>query len=137
MTIDEFLRQRIAEDEATARSCPPWPWRVSTLQDETAAHDEQTYADETVSAFDGICVAVPFALSARQTRAVRDHLVAHDPARVLAECAAKRAIVAEHHPVDPCDAHDGATMRTATCDTLLHMASVYADHPDYDEAWRL
>lgn len=63
-------------------------------------------------------------------------------ARVLAEVAAKRAIVALHggrapYFVDPCDAHDGATMETVTCDTLRHLASVYADHPDYDEAWAL
>lgn len=56
------------------------------------------------------------------------------PTRVLAECAAKRAIIAEHAPVDPCDAHD-AMFSTITCDTIRALAAVYADHPDYQQEW--
>lgn len=58
----------------------------------------------------------------------------HDPARVLAECAAKRAIIAEHAPIDVCDAHD-ANYETTTCDTLRALAAVYKDHPDYQQEW--
>lgn len=59
-----------------------------------------------------------------------------DPVRMLAECAAKRAILAEHSPVDPCDAHD-ADYRTITCDTICAIAGVYKDHPDYRQEWAL
>ena len=70
------------------------------------------------------------------------------PARVLAECEAKRRIVELHGVDDPtgrlypgaplacrvCD-HDGSD-RVYPCDTLRTLAAVYADHPDYGESWR-
>jgi hypothetical protein len=67
--------------------------------------------------------------------AARAHVARLDPGRVLAEVEAKRRIIAEHHPVDPCDAHD-ASFDTIPCDTLLALASVYAEHPDYREEWK-
>ena len=56
------------------------------------------------------------------------------PQRLLAEAKAKRAIVAEHAPVDPCDAHDAA-FKTVACTTLLALAAIYSDHPEYREEW--
>jgi hypothetical protein len=53
---------------------------------------------------------------------------------VLREVEAKRQIIDEHHPIDPCDAHD-ASLRSVPCDTLLLLALPYADHPDYRETW--
>jgi hypothetical protein len=64
-----------------------------------------------------------------------------NPARVLAECEAKRQIV---HNVAACiqDAEDGPgseclryTAQIVT-PTLYALAAVYADHPDYREDWR-
>lgn len=54
------------------------------------------------------------------------------PARLRAECEAKRRIVRRYANgpyVDP----DGALERHLAC---LDLASAYADHPNYDEAWR-
>jgi len=67
-----------------------------------------------------------------------------DPARVLAECEAKRRIVERHGgtnwgaaPGDPypmmCDECQDALW---PCPTLRPLALPYADHPDYDESWR-
>jgi Family of unknown function (DUF6221) len=56
--------------------------------------------------------------------------------RAVAECAVRRAIIAEHSSVDPCDAHD-ATFKTITCNTLRALAAVYADHPDYQQEWEV
>ena len=67
-------------------------------------------------------------------------------ARVLAECEAKRRIV---HSIDVLtggekgyaermkhtDAEDARYVIAR--DVLHHLASVYADHPDFDPAWRL
>jgi hypothetical protein len=60
--------------------------------------------------------------------------------RACTECEAKRAIMDEHavtpHPVrswvncSTCGARVGPA-----CTTLIHLASVYADHPDYDATW--
>lgn len=55
--------------------------------------------------------------------------------RGLAECRAKRRIV--EHFADVVDAGfeqwDGGVDARLT---LGHLAAIYADHPDYDEAWR-
>ena len=68
------------------------------------------------------------------------------PARVLAECAAKRAIVELHVEAvryvsigrpeveslgcETCAGYDGPL--TYPCPTLRHLATPYAEHPDYD-----
>lgn len=52
------------------------------------------------------------------------------PARVLAECAAKRAIVDSWRRVQSVGTNGFGP------GALQHLAAVYADHPDYDEAWR-
>jgi hypothetical protein len=88
------------------------------------------------------------------------HIARHDPARVLREVAAKRKIVAWHssqHNVggtvwdpaaqfcstcgDQCT-HVGEARCEACgyddgCPTVLLLASVYDDHPDYEQAWRM
>ena len=53
------------------------------------------------------------------------------PARVLAECEAKRRIV-EREPLW----NDPPEVRELYDDTLRDLAAIYADHPDYDEEWR-
>jgi Family of unknown function (DUF6221) len=62
------------------------------------------------------------------------HINRWRPARVLAECDAKRRIVAEHADIDPCDAHDAA-FKSIPCDTLRLLALPYADHPGYRSEW--
>jgi hypothetical protein len=79
-----------------------------------------------------------------------------NPARVLAECEAKRRIVELHKPIQPEPCHCGkeheplmpaicgecgsathtdwtTTPVTALCDTVLILALPYADHADYNE----
>ncbi len=68
-----------------------------------------------------------------------------DPARVRADCEAKRRLVAEY--VAARDARNNATtdpqifMAFQTAITAMHPALAaftlpHANHPDYDEAWR-
>jgi len=74
----------------------------------------------------------------------------HDPARVLREVEAKRLIIAAHnttvrermrsHPeygqdywCDTCS-HENPTGRW--CRTLLLLAAIYSDHPDYRQEWK-
>ncbi|MFF4433630.1 DUF6221 family protein, partial [Streptomyces sp. NPDC001513] len=64
-----------------------------------------------------------------------DHIARFDPARVMTEVDAKRAIV------DAYDGSPGSDDATATSHEGLHtavllLASVYADHADYREEWR-
>jgi hypothetical protein len=54
------------------------------------------------------------------------------PARVLAECEAKRRIV----DLFPKAAQDGDGWNEAGIQVLEALALPYADHPDYREEWR-
>jgi hypothetical protein len=64
--------------------------------------------------------------------------------RVLAECEAKRRIVGFAQSADEADRYaaeviggvDGAAVDTDGAGILRALASVYADHPDFDPAWR-
>lgn len=143
--LTEFLLARIAEDEAGAVA---------------AQRRIASWAKADVGPW----------ITARQIAeqvgpgAVLDAFIArHDPARVLAECQAKRRIVEWHGERDDCceerygplilDAESEwsagtdslgqlsmrqsiGTQRFIGCVTLMHLASVYSDHPNYDEAWR-
>lgn len=112
MTLVEFLLARIAEDEAVAVATRGnWnalPWKAS---------------DRGIAGpVDG-----PFGHAA----------VVIDPARVLAECEAKRRIVELH----PSVIDDGQTVCSEEqaewpCPTLRLLALPYADHPDYRDEWR-
>jgi len=80
---------------------------------------------------------------------VAQHIARHDPARVLAECKAKRAIidmaqiedhveyVAGHAPHPPCPGYEECSEACTSAEILLALARIYADHPDYREGWAL
>lgn len=116
--VDGFLLARIAEDQRLAAEAAEGSGRPSW--------------DGGVTAPDGSA----------------DHVAHHDPARVLAECAAKRRLVLAcrdarpdlhllgarpqglDFPLPPTDQHQLAAL------TLALLALPYAAHPDYRPAWR-
>ncbi|WP_404974871.1 DUF6221 family protein [[Kitasatospora] papulosa] len=127
MTLVEFLRARLDEDEADAAAASPGPWHVNAEQDE-------------VLAADGITVADGFALSNQQLRATACHIARHDPARILAEVNARREIVKEYaHYQDTdglVDAHDyDSGWANALGLVVRGIAQSYTGHLDYDPAW--
>lgn len=122
MTIVEFLTARYDEDEEIARY----------------ADGEDYWLDD-----------------GEDTGRFLEH---HSPAHVLADIAAKRAILALHQPSRPADTwywlerecggchdrwHKWVPDKRPTdigpergCPTLRHLASMYADHPDYLKEWK-
>ena len=114
MTITEFLLARIAEDEADAHAAtsvgfdPDWTSRPDlTGQPIMAGKYRIATCGESVMA----------------------HIARHDPARALAECEAKRRIVS----LDDLDGgQDDGHVHALRC-----LASVYADHPDFRDEWRV
>lgn len=65
------------------------------------------------------------------------HIARHDPQRVLAECAAKRAIV-EPYAADQAKAYarrEAPWGPMGPYATMLALARVWCDHPDFDPAW--
>lgn len=153
MTITEFLLARIAEDEALAREAidparpgTHWHW-VNRETDEPV--DRPTWEDpaslRTVEEFPttsgvGDLPAFPIDyVEADETRAL-PHIARHDPARVLAECEAKRRIIEWCDRLDTIESsgpHDDLLyVRIPASAMRLALASVYADHPDCRDEWR-
>ena len=146
MTITEFLLARIAEDEALANdaaSTDPAPWQADTGEHWKERRGYVLVAEHGCS--DSTCPAAEFgihrsydglwdnegSLDLGMGAAVAEHVARHDPARVLAECAAKRELVLWLDDDPLC--HDGGW---AYVDHVLKsLASVFADHPDFDPAW--
>jgi hypothetical protein len=75
------------------------------------------------------------------------HIARHDPARVLREVEAKRVILAGHRP-DERERYWCGRCRIVRddniwvgpaypCSTLLALAAVYSDHPDYRAEWKV
>jgi hypothetical protein len=119
MTIVEFLEARLTEDELTAQAAidasPLW----------RAFYDYRDVKDA-----DGHFVIQ--ADSHHPTTGQAAHIARHSPARVLAECEAKRAIIADFLRRDALGDLPG---RSAVEDTIKSLGSVYSCHPDYDTAW--
>jgi hypothetical protein len=134
MTLTEFLLARLAEDEAVA----------GATRDSHDPLDWTNYTEAPAVGLEGP-VDGPSGYSS----------LVIDPARVLAEVEAKRRIVAMHEDPDCDDQRFGpiewelpegqtpvtdgmviASQRVLGCETLAHLASVYADHPDYRDEWR-
>lgn len=134
MTLVTFLRARLDEDEAVALACEAnmlgahveW-WHEVALSEWSSEY--------VMRATDGLSPVVAELHSATNAA----HIARHDPARVLADVQAKRAIV---------DLLYKATIRLpwppawsepyalGLEEAARHLAAVYADHPDYDEKWR-
>lgn len=134
MDITEFLEARIAEDEAVAQEV------TSTFAPDAWYNTTETgnFYPEEIAFWD------------RQT-----------PARVLAECAAKRAIIhgakaagddgyysADYMPTrksGPFEAgnrriypgHPSFMQAAIWSLALRHLAAVYKDHPDYQQEWAI
>lgn len=119
MTVVEFLEARLAEDELTANlaidGSPEW-------------HVLYTYRDVR----DGDGHYVVFADSRYPTAGQAAHIARHSPARILRQCEATRAIIAEYLRLDALDDLPG---RNATQDALNHLAANYSDHADFDPTW--
>jgi hypothetical protein len=133
--LTEFLTARIAEDEAAAQR----------LLNDLAAQIAGEYTVDERGPFtpSRLLKAELWAFYAGQSRwrnFARGQAIASlaDPTRVLAECEAKRQIVAifEGHPgADP--RRDGHWNEYAGMNAMLvALALPYADHPDYREEWR-
>ncbi len=98
-----FLGARLDEDEAIARATMRWS-------------------------------GPPWAEVGREERIPeRAHIARHDPARVLREVAAKRAIWAACISADGDRGPSNDLEAQALAWLILQLAAVYSDHPDYPQ----
>lgn len=97
MKITEFLEARIAEDEAVASTATAGPWRWDADfgdENDTGLALTNDSKAEVVGAYNYHCCSFRDDPRVEPDDAV--FIAHHDPARVLAECAAKRAILEQH-----------------------------------------
>jgi hypothetical protein len=142
-----FLNARMDEDEAAAKAAPGRTWRSFTEDDVAGAsvYDEQwvlLYPERYDN--DDKLSSRPAATGPQYIERARDelaaHIARHDPARVLHEVRAKRAILARHAPGGNSGtdclwcSEDNAGYRWP-CPDVRSLAAVYSEHSDYRHEW--
>jgi hypothetical protein len=134
MTLIEFLLARIKEDAGAAKACAysdsmHWTANIGYLSD-----------------VDGLYIG---SFKSEEYSNMNDEAAAHvarwDPARVLAECEAKRRIVELHSSFEAggqrelfclsCSKEGIENVVEFPCHTLRSLALPHADHPDYRQEW--
>jgi hypothetical protein len=119
----EFVRAALDEDERVARAAEPAPW---------TAHEEAADPDEGyVAGPDGYVLVYNEGTVSLGTAA---HIARHDPARVLADVAAKRAILELHNAV-PEEEYCSEDEQRKPCQTLRLLAQPFAGRPGWREEW--
>lgn len=132
-----WLRARLDEDERVALAATAGPWRY----DPTKHHREPgtvRFSEGVFAGFigtDATCIATTGETDDAQSMLDAEHIARWDPARVLAEVEAKRALLQE------C-AHELArsaprsNLNDFACTVLRSLGKPYAQHPDYRPEWR-
>lgn len=143
--LEDFLLARIEEDEATAKTCvgindlarhingAPIPrWKRDGMMVRSDDDDDRNI------------VRVGHTWGAEA-----EHIIRWDPARALAECASKRALIeiafeTERtidgewgcvHSIEEIRAGECPISQPDGIEMLQVLARAYADHPDFQEAW--
>jgi hypothetical protein len=123
-TLTEFVLTRITEDEAVARGAI-----IGDL--DTDAEGRWEFVEVPHEGSWPHPAGKPLSSSTKINSAEwAVHATRHDPARVLAQCAAMRKIVEEIEGT-----RQSATYTTRILTILLHLASIWSDHPDWREEW--
>jgi hypothetical protein len=132
-----FVRARLHEDEAAALAPSPSRRRLEWVVD-IDDHDQDQDPGEApsyhvVSSGDVAGVCLGFGLERDTSGAVVAHIARHDPARVLADVAAKRAVLDLCADVLPDRITSAADMARGV---IVALACAFDQHPDFDPAWR-
>lgn len=145
MTLTEFLLARIVEDEIVAEGarCETGEWESYELDRSAFGEDDTADVVEKLKGSRTTVVVVSSPVdsgSVSEFVSVNLHIARWDPARVLAECEAKRRIVKKYLELvaaNPEDLHEiGLVTDYLEEDVLQPLAAVYADHPDFNPEWR-
>lgn len=142
MTLPEFLLARYDETEAIARRA----YQLSKFADPHPPGSKDWVDLVAVTSNQHTFIAQS------QVTPAFDHAARHDPAAVLADIEAKRAIVAwcsereqvwvgtladDPEAARPEDFAPGRLAHMQDSVVLRFLVQPYADHPDFDPDWRL
>lgn len=146
----EFLTARLDEEELLAHRAAAFR---DAFDDEDSDNGVDWISDNTMVYTTGQVFLVnaipPEKFGRPHPEEMLQHIARWDPARVLAEVEAKRKIIEEHLPVSAFGFADcrscrdllgpgqmAASANSWPCRTVTLLAQPYADHPDFDPAWR-
>lgn len=160
MTVElrEFLEARLTDDEAVARSAlssrPWWPGdeRIEPTEVWVSDYHEVRRRKVDRSWYSGPFMSKPLpyiVIADCSPGGFSDarHIARHDPARVLRDVEAKRALLAKHARGDfPYDPEDGpgdyswtercdGCHEVTPCSTMRLLAAPFSDHADFDPSW--
>lgn len=137
--LADFLLARLDEDEVIARAANPGPWTwVGSLRPRVAS--ELKYGAPGPNGWGTVLATSPHDVDATDA----DHIARWDPAAVLADCAAKRAVVevlAKQAAACPPDdwPEDGEIMKAPLADNARHLLRLlvqpYSGHPHFHPSW--
>ncbi|MEU8346203.1 DUF6221 family protein [Spirillospora sp. NPDC048832] len=133
MDLVEFLRARLARDEQIARDCASAPWKAAPSGTVGIDTDEPAPTAESATKAEFVAKA--------ENDAYAEHIARHDPARTLAEVAARRRIVDDYEKNTWIlgQGHRTPELEAAQAvreSVLRLLALPYATHPAYQEEWR-
>ncbi|MFE4420419.1 DUF6221 family protein [Streptomyces sp. NPDC056817] len=144
--LPEWLRAQLDADEQIAREATPGPWQNAPTARHHATASGRSEEAVFASPPDAGATIVAATGEAAERRHLVDaeHIVRHDPSRVLREIDAKRQLLELHHSIElPTEALDACAECEVTgaypeypCRTLRLLALPYADRPGYREEWR-
>jgi hypothetical protein len=153
VTIIDFILARYAEREQAAQAAAAggrWSYEDGDSVGAWTLYDEH-WNIASLTVYDTKTYNYSERLPAARNPAYVDpdangrHIALNDPAYVLADLAAKQRIVRQHTHYETevltADDEENVTlcrecMVDFPCDTLRLLASPFAGHPDYDEAWQ-
>ena len=134
-----WLRSTLSEIERVAREATPGPWVVCDDGDaryplpwvealEVNVSEAEAWRSNVTRHPDG---GTPG--GSVSTPANAAHIALHDPQAVLADVAAKRAILAQH--AECCDCPGPSRIHGGSCRTLLALASGLRHMPGFRQEW--
>ena len=130
-----FLKERLDEDERAAQAASPGPWSVRVAEDGRADVYAPASARLKSLGFGRAAVAVETDGVGAVSAADADHIARWDPARVLAEVAAKRAILDRMVEVMGDSINWDFRSRDLAEDTVRAVAQPFAGRAGFDPSW--
>jgi hypothetical protein len=139
MTLAGFLLARVTEDEAVARDALH-PDAVKPGQWVTEHHNSEYHSEPNRAHIAEDRSGHYWSVAHEVFIPIAEHVARHDPARVLAECHARRQIaeLATAYLSSPESGGwaDVDSREYHNAEQTLHLLALpYADHPDYRQEW--
>ena len=131
MDLVEFLTARLDEDEQAARVAGDDRWALIPVYEDATIRHGRMPDPQSIQ----IVEANGVEMGSVHRVAHAEYIARHDPARVLAEVDAKRQLLDWLAREDE-RALDNNLWWWDGDGARKLLALPYADHPDYDEAWR-